>query len=64
MSGMFSTPEFKTPPGPERIEDVRTVSETADDQKRAIKRHLLMTDSRRQSFVAGLQNALKRRLGE
>lgn len=64
MSSMFSKPSTPKIPRARKVEEMKVVKESAEDQKQRLRRHLISTSSYQQSFMAGIRNALKKRLGE
>lgn len=59
----MSTPKAPKIPNQKPVEDILQVNETASDAVKMEKKKLLQTSGRNSTFISGLQNALKERLG-
>ena len=63
ISSLTSTPKQSKFPEQEKVEPVQNIEEDADTARRN-RRKLLLSGGRRSTILAGIQNALKKRLGE
>jgi len=63
MSSLFKTPKYDVHPQ-QTIEPVSKVRDVATEEQKRARRRLQETSGRRSTMMAGIQNALKRRLGE
>ena len=59
VSDLFKTPKYAVPVQ-EPSEEIQTVVESASDTKKRVRK----PTGRSSALIAGVQNALKRRLGE
>ena len=59
IGDLFKKPKFDVPVQ-EPIEEIQTVAESASDAKKRVRK----PTGRSSALIAGVQNALKRRLGE
>jgi hypothetical protein len=65
MSGVFSKPKTpKIPPMIAESEPLQMVNEDADKARRREHKRLSGAGGRASTFLSGIQNALKKRLGE
>ena len=64
MSGAFSKPKKAKMPKQEKIEEVQKVEDDASDEQDREKKKQLLMGGRQSTMLAGITNALKKRLGE
>ena len=65
MSGVFHSPKKpKLPPVLPEQEPVTTITEEGEQARKRERKRLLMRGGRKSTFLSGIQNALKKRLGE
>lgn len=60
----MTSPDVKDVPPKEKIEPVSNVDERANDSSLKAKRKLQMEKGRMSTMLAGIQNVLKKRMGE
>lgn len=63
MGGVFSSPKSPKIPAQQVAEEPQVIQEDETEVKRK-KRKLLETQGRSENILAGLSNALKKKLGE
>lgn len=61
LGGKPSSPKL---PEPKQIEEVQKVEDDASEEQKREKRRISMSEGKQSTLIAGIQNALKSRLGE
>lgn len=64
MSGMFSKPKSPKLPPPQKVQETQEVTVENEEEVKRKQKRLMANKGRAENLLAGLQNALKQRLGE
>ena len=64
MSGMFSSPKTPKIRKQEVVESVTKITDDANDEQKRVRQRISQASGYQSTVMAGIQSALKRRLGE
>ena len=63
MNGIFSSPKTPKITPQEQVEEVQKVADDASAEQERAKKRILQSSGKQSTMIAGIANALKKRLG-